>query len=263
VAEGDTIVRAARRISEALAGETVGVVAPNPRGRITGVGRLDGEVLRDARARGKNLLFDFGALTLHSHLGMSGSWHLYRRGQRWAKPQGSAWAVIRGDGHEAVEWGGPTLRVLRSEQLRRDPKLARLGPDVLSPDFDPEEAIARIRRQDPGRELGDALLDQRLLAGIGNVFKSEACFAARLDPGLRLAELSDADLDVVIGAAREQMLAAVRSGRRPRGVYGRRGEPCRSCGTPIRSAGQGDSNRTTYWCPRCQAAAGERGPLGR
>jgi endonuclease-8 len=263
MAEGDTVLRAARRIDNALAGRAVGVEAPNPRGRAAGVERLDGRMLIAATARGKHLLLDFDGLLLHSHLGMSGSWHLYRRRQRWAKPRGRAWAVLRGEEHEAVQWGGPTLRVLRSEQLRRDPKLARLGPDVLSPDFDREEAIARIRRQDPDRELGDALLDQRLLAGIGNVFKSEACFAARLDPGLRLGQVSDEDLDTVISAAREQMLAALQSGRRPRGVYGRRGEACRRCGASIRSAGQGDSNRITYWCPRCQPAVGERRAVGR
>jgi endonuclease-8 len=263
MAEGDTVLRAARRIEQALAGQAVGAEAPNPRGRAAGIERLDGRVLCSATARGKHLLLDFDGLLLHSHLGMSGSWHVYRRGQRWAKTRSRAWAVLRSEGHEVVQWGGPTLRVLRSEQLQRDPKLARLGPDVLSPDFDPDVAIARIRRQDPDRELGDALLDQRLLAGIGNVFKSEACFAARLDPGLRLAEVSDEDLDTVIGAAREQMLAAVRSGRRPREAYGRRGEPCRRCGAPIRSAGQGDSNRITYWCPRCQPAVGDRRAVGR
>ncbi len=261
MAEGDTILRAARRISEALAGEQVRAEAPNPRGRAAGVAGLDGLLLRGVKTRGKNLLLDFGALTLHSHLGMSGSWHVYRRGEPWARPRSRAWAVIGSDRHQVVQWGGPTLRVLRSGQLRRDPKLARLGPDVLSADFDAGAAIERIRRQDPARELGDLLLDQRLLAGIGNVFKSEACFAAGLDPGLRLGEAYDADLGAVIAAAREQMQAAVRSGRRPRQVYARRGEPCRRCGTPIRSAGQGDSNRTTYWCPRCQA--GPSGPLGR
>ncbi len=254
MAEGDTILRAARRISDALAGERVSAEAPNPRGRAAGVGSLDGRVLRVAEARGKHLLLDFGTLTLHSHLGMSGSWHLYRRGEAWEKPPGRAWAVIRGAGHEAVQWGGPTLRVLRSGQLRRDPKLAGLGPDILSADFDPAEAAGRMRARDSSRELGDALLDQRLLAGIGNVFKSEACFAARLDPWRSLATLSDAELDDVIGAAREQMKASVLNGRRPAKVYGRRGEPCPRCAAPIRAAGQGDANRTTFWCPHCQGA---------
>jgi endonuclease-8 len=253
MAEGDTILRAARRISEALAGEQVRTEAPSPRGRVAGVDGLDGRVLRRVESRGKHLLLDFGGLTLHSHLGMSGSWHVYARGRSWAKPPHRAWAVIRGASHEAVQWGGPTLRVLRTEQLRRDPKLAQLGPDILSPEFDPSEAIARIRLEDPSRELGDALLDQHLLSGIGNVFKSEACFAAGIDPWRGLAELSDAELASVIAAARDLMEVAVRSGRRPAQAYGRAGEPCRSCGSRIRSEGQGDSNRTTYWCPRCQA----------
>ena len=254
MAEGDTILRAARRISEALAGEQVSAEAPNPRGRAAGVDSLDGRVLRGADARGKHLLLDFGTLTLHSHLGMSGSWHLYRRGEGWAKPPGRAWAVFRGSSHEAVQWGGPTLRVLRSEQLRRDAKLARLGPDILSAEFEPSEAAARIRAEDPRRELGDALLDQRLLAGIGNVFKSEACFAARLDPWRAVSSLTDAELEAAITAARELMEASVVSGQRSVKVYRRSGEPCPRCGGPIRSAGQGDANRTTFWCPRCQAA---------
>ncbi len=254
MAEGDTILRAARRISEALEGERVSAEAPNPRGRAAGVAGLDGRVLRRVEARGKNLLLDFGEWTLHSHLGMSGSWHVYPRGRSWAKPPHRAWAVIRGARHEAVQWGGPTLRVLRSGQLRRDPKLAGLGPDILSPDFDPSAAISRFRRQDPGRELGDALLDQRLLAGIGNVFKSEACFAAGTDPWHSLGDLSDEELVIVIAAGRELMETSVRSRRPGAQVYGRRGQPCRRCGTAIRSAGQGDASRTTYWCPRCQVA---------
>ncbi len=253
MAEGDTILRAARRISEAMGGETVAVEAPNPRGRACGVGALDGRVLRGAGARGKNLLIDFGGLTLHSHLGMSGSWQVYRRGQPWRRPRHRAWAVIGGARHEAVQWGGPTLRVLRSEQVRRDPMLGRLGPDILSPGFDPEAAIGRMRRGDQRRGLGEALLDQRLLAGIGNVFKSEACFAAAVDPRQRLGNVSEAKLGAVIETARSLMGEATRRGRRPPQVYGRAGEPCRICSTAICSEGQGDSNRTAYWCPRCQA----------
>ncbi|MGZ8676661.1 MAG: DNA-formamidopyrimidine glycosylase family protein, partial [Solirubrobacterales bacterium] len=123
MAEGDTVLRAARRIEQALAGQAVAAEVPNPRGRAAGIERLDGRVLRAATGRGKHLLLDFDGLLLHSHLGMSGSWHVFRRGQRWTKPRSGAWVVIRGEGHEAVQWGGPTLRVLRSEQLRRDPKL--------------------------------------------------------------------------------------------------------------------------------------------
>ena len=233
VAEGDTILRVARRIDAALAGGTVAASAPNPRGRAAGIGRLDGLRLGRAEARGKHLLLHFGDLVLHSHLGMSGSWHLYERGAPWRKPRSSAWAVLAGGGQEAVQFGGPTVRVLRADRLRRDPQLAHLGPDVLAPDFDVATAV-RTMRTDPTRTLGDALLDQSLVAGIGNIFKSEACFAARLDPWRPLAELGDEELAAVLGAARGLMLEAVASGRHPHAVYRRRG-PCSICGTPIAS----------------------------
>jgi endonuclease-8 len=250
MAEGDTILRLARRIDAALAGETIAAAAPNPRGRAAGVARLDGLRLDAVEARGKHLLLHFGDLVLHSHLGMSGSWHLYERGASWRKPRSSAWAVLAGEGQEAVQFGGPILRVLRADRLRRDPQLARLGPDVLTPDFDLDDAIRGLRT-DPTRTLGDALLDQGLVAGIGNIFKSEACFAARLDPWRPIADVNDEELAAVLEAARGLMLEAVASGRHPHAVYRRRG-PCSICGTPIASGGQGDANRTTYWCPSCQ-----------
>lgn len=253
MAEGDTILRAARRIEAAIGGEQVEVSAPNPRGRTSGVQRLDGRTLERAGAHGKHLLLDFGDLTLHSHLGMSGSWHAYPRGAAWRKPAGAAWAVLRGKSSEAVQFGGPTLRLLRTDALRRDPTLSRLGPDILAADFDPA-AIARSLQADPHRTLGDALLDQALVAGIGNIFKSEACFAARSDPWQPLGELTGEQLDRVVNAAHDLMQDAVEHGRHARAVYRRAGQPCPTCGAPILSRGQGDANRTTYWCPRCQAA---------
>ena len=255
MAEGDTILRAARRLDRALAGKAVRVTAPNPRGRATRVERLDGMAVREVRALGKNLVLDFGDLALHSHLGMSGAWHVYSAGERWGKPARSAWAVLATEGGvEAVQFGGPTLRVLGAAALRRDPALARLGPDVLAPDFDPADAI-RLLRAAPDRELGDALLDQGKVAGIGNIFKSEACFAARLDPWRALGDLADGDLERALLAARALMLAAVAERRHPYAVYKRPGRPCPRCGTPIASRGQGDDNRITYWCPRCQAVS--------
>ena len=256
MAEGDTVLRTARRIDRALAGEAVAVAAPNPRGRVSGIERLDGRVLRGASAHGKNLLIDFGDLVLHSHLGMSGSWDVYPPGGRWRKPRTSAWAVLRGERGEAVQWGGPKLRLLRAGQLSRDPVLARLGPDVLGPGFDPASVAGRMREAAPGRGLGDALLDQRLIAGIGNIFKSEACFEARTDPWQPLAELPGGDLARTLEAATALMADAVRGGRHPRRVYRQAGRPCPVCGTAIRSRGQGDDNRTTYWCPVCQTGAG-------
>jgi endonuclease VIII len=250
MAEGDTILRLARRLDAALAGQSITVSAPNPRGRAAGVERLDGRRFDGAEARGKHLLLHFGELALHSHLGMSGGWHLYRRSAPWRRPRASAWAVLAGSEQEAVQFGGPTLRVLPSERLRRDPQLARLGPDLLAADFEPERVVAAMRAE-PGRGVGDALLDQTLVAGIGNIFKSEACFVARVDPWRPLADLSDDELSAVLAAARHEMLDAVASGRHHPAVYRRRG-PCAVCGGPISSRGQGDANRTTYWCPNCQ-----------
>jgi endonuclease-8 len=249
LAEGDTVLRTARRIEAVLGGAEVGVAAPNPRGRVAGLQRVDGRRLERVDAHGKNLLLRFGDLVLHSHLGMNGSWRVYRRGAAWGKPAAAAWAVLRGGGWEAVQFGGPTLRVLPASALKRDRQLASLGPDILADDFDPAAAVRSLR---DGRVLGEALLDQRRIAGIGNIFKSEACFAARLDPWHPVAELEDEELERVLLAAREQMQAAVAGGRHPGAVYRRSGRPCPACGTAIASRGQGDANRTTYWCPRCQ-----------
>jgi endonuclease VIII len=252
VAEGDTILRAARQIEDAIGGERLEVSAPNPRGRAVGLERLEGKTLRRAEARGKHLLLRFDDLVLHSHLGMSGSWHVYRRGAAWRKPAGAAWAVLKGHSSEAVQFGGPTLRLLRATALRRDPTLARLGPDILAPDFD-AATVARSLRAEPHRALGDALLDQTLVAGIGNIFKSEACFAARLDPWQPIGKLTGEQLDRVVAAAHDLMQDAVVNGRHANAVYRRAGQPCSICGTQIRSRGQGDANRTTYWCPSCQS----------
>jgi endonuclease-8 len=251
VAEGDTILRAARRIEEAVGGEQLEVRPPSPRGRAAGVQRLDGRTLERVDARGKHLLLDFGDLVLHSHLGMSGSWHVYRRDAQWRKPSGAAWAVLRGESSEAVQFGGPTLRLLRSDALRRDSTLSRLGPDILVTDFDPG-TIVRSLRADPHRTLGEALLDQTLVAGIGNIFKSEACFTARLNPWRPIGELTDEQLARATIAAHDLMTDAVEQGRHAGAVYRRAGQPCPTCRTSIFSRGQGDANRTTYWCPVCQ-----------
>ena len=251
MAEGDTILRAARRIEAALKGGVIEAGAPNPRGRAARIERLDGHTFERASAHGKHLLLHFGELVLHSHMGMSGSWHTYRRGEPWRKPPGAAWAVLSTDRAEAVQFGGPTLRLLRAESVRRDPVLARLGPDILAADFDAEQ-IAQSLASGPDGALGDALLDQHLVAGIGNIFKSEACFAAHLDPWQRVADVPDDQLRHVAQAAHDLMQEAVEKGRQDRAVYKRAGRPCPRCGTKIHSRGQGDANRTTYWCPSCQ-----------
>jgi len=252
MAEGDTILRAKNRLADALVGQSIAVSAPNPRGRAAGIERLDGLTLEGIDAHGKHLIFHFGDLVLHSHLGMSGGWHVYPRRARWRRPRSSAWAVLSGERADAVQFGGPTLRVLRASRVAIDPQLARLGPDILAPDFDPDAVAAIFRTADQSRTLGDALLDQRLTAGIGNIFKSEACFAAQIDPWHKLADVGDADLRLVLEAAREQMLSAVKLGNRHRFlIYKHRG-PCSRCRGTVHHRGQGDANRTTWWCERCQ-----------
>lgn len=253
MAEGDTILRLARRFEVTLLGETVAATAPNPRGKAANIERLDGHTLESVDAHGKHLMLGFGELSMHCHLGMSGGWHFYRPGSRWRRPRSSAWALLSGGGWDAVQFGGPTLRVTTTSRLRRDPQLLRLGPDILAADFDPEAVIPAMRAN-PARGLGDVLLDQNLVAGIGNIFKSEACFAARVDPWRAVGEVSDEELRAVLTAAREQMLGAVETGgRHSFRVYKRRQGSCPSCRGAISSRGQGDANRTTYWCPRCQS----------
>jgi endonuclease VIII len=252
MAEGDTILRAAQRL-EGLVGEEVAVAAPNPRGLAAGIPSLDRRRLDRVEARGKNLLLHFGGLVLHSHLGMSGSWHLYPRGGQWHKPPRSAWAVLGGSELEAVQFGGTTMRVLGADRMRRDPWLSRLGPDILAADIDLDTMASSLCAAATDRELGDALLDQTLVAGIGNIFKSEACFAARVSPWVRVGDLSQPELRAVLAAAHWAMRAAVAEGRPRLAVYRRNGRPCGRCRrTPIRARGQGEANRTTYWCPACQ-----------
>ncbi|HEV2728382.1 MAG TPA: DNA-formamidopyrimidine glycosylase family protein, partial [Solirubrobacterales bacterium] len=193
MAEGDTILRLARRFEATLLGEAVAAAAPNPRGKAANVERLDGLALESVEAHGKHLLLGFGDLSLHSHLGMSGGWHFYRPRSRWRRPRSSAWAVLAGGEWEAVQFGGPTLRVTTTSRLRRDPQITRLGPDILADDFDADAVIGALRA-DPARGLGDVLLDQHLVAGIGNIFKSEACSAARVDPWRPVGEVSDEEL---------------------------------------------------------------------
>jgi endonuclease-8 len=254
MAEGDTIMRLARRLDAALAGEAVSVRTPGrrrPEGR--SAGELDGRTLTGAESRGKHLLIRFeGGLVLHSHLGMKGGWHLYAPGERWRYPASRAWIELAGPRATAVNFNGTSMRIVREAELARDRRLARLGPDVLGPGLTEPEMVAALRRGGAGTELGESLLDQTLLAGIGNIFKSEGAFAAEIDPWRRLGDLSDAELGRVASATRALMVAAAESGRQPKSVHGRAGRPCERCGAPIRSRGQGDDARITYWCQSCQ-----------
>ena len=240
--EGDSLARAARKL-QVLVGQRLEVETPHPRAAVKQLApRLDGRRLEAVEATGKNLLLRFeGGVVLRSHLRMSGRWRLQARG---SKLFGRPWLVLRGAEREAVLWNGPVLEL-------DDRAVRRLGPDILTEPPDLEAIIANIRR-DPAREIGDALLDQRLVAGIGNVWKAEALWEARISPWRTVAETSGDELRAILEAAHEMMTASVETSGQRRAVYKRRGHGCRRCGTPIEARGQGEQNRTAYWCPTCQ-----------
>jgi endonuclease VIII len=243
VPEGDALHRAARRL-QPLVGERVEVETPHPRAAAARIAeRLNGRRLLAVEAVGKNLLLSFeGGYVLHSHLRMSGRWTLVQRG---SERHGRPWLVLRGAEREAVLWNGPVLELHARS-------LARLGPDILAPEPELERMVANFRRVDGGREVGDALLDQRLVAGVGNKWKAEALWQAGLSPWRRLAGTTDDELRAALEAAARLMRGSLDGLRHRNDVYRRSGRPCPRCGERIRSRGQGDANRIAYWCPGCQ-----------
>jgi endonuclease VIII len=248
--EGDALHRAARAL-QALVGEPVAVEALHPRARATGVAaQLDDKRLEAVEAHGKNLLLRFeGGLVLRSHLRMNGSWRVLPVS---AETPGLPWLVLRGREWQGVLRGGAVLELT-------DRATRRLGPDILAerPDF--AAMLARVRRADQRRELGEVLLDQRVVAGIGNLWRAEALWESRLSPWLSLAAVSDEELLAVLGAAARLMQRSLGGGRPRRRVYRRAGRPCPRCGTAILSRGQGDDDRIAYWCPTCQKGEGTAG----
>lgn len=273
MAEGDSLIRIARKLRPALVDrEITAARAPNRRSSLRNrARRLEGRRVEAIETRGKHLLIQLDeGLSLHSHLGMNGGWRV-DDGAGFGKPDRSAWLILEteerrvGDGQmrngadgaaRIAQFGGTTLRLVRTAELARDPRLASLGPDILAPDFDADAAAARLRSSPD--DVGVALLDQKIVCGIGNIFKSEACFEAGIDPWrpvatLTVGEAGDDEAVRLLGIARRQMQDAVETGRRPGRVYRRAGRPCPRCGrAAIRSRAQGDDGRTTYWCPKCQ-----------
>ena len=243
--EGDALLRAARRL-QVLVGQRMEVETPHPRAAVKNLAeRLDGLTLQSVEAVGKNLLLRFeGGLVLHSHLRMNGRWRVDPRGSRRV---GLPWLVLRGDTHEGVLWNGPVL------ELRRDGgRVSLLGPDILDVPPDLDGMVERLRAQPPSRELGDALLDQHAVAGIGNLWRAEALWEERVSPWRALADVSEAELRAVLSAAHRLMATSVEGTRPLRRCYRRAGRPCPRCNTLIRSYPQGDDARTAYWCPGCQ-----------
>jgi len=259
VPEGDTIAYAAHRMRPVLEGVVPqAITMPQARHRMDRwPERLAGRAVRAVDTHGKHLFLRVeGDLVLHSHLRMTGSWSVYRDGQRWRRSPRRAWLVLRARGHEVVEFDGPVLELMTEARTRTDPRVAALGPDILADPFDVDAFLHRLRRDDPTRGIGDALLDQRIVAGLGNMWKAEACWGAQVDPWRPVREVADAEAVAVLEAIRPRMRAAAVSGPREHdghGVYNRAGRPGRRCGARVRARGQGDDNRTTFWCPGCQS----------
>jgi endonuclease-8 len=258
VPEGDTIHYAANRIRPVLAGHVPAELrTPHPRfGRARWEERLTGRAVESVEAHGKHLFLRFeGGLTIHSHLRMTGSWRVLERGARWPRSPRSAWLYARRGEHEVVQFNGPVLELMTESRTRFDRRLAQLGPDILAPEFDEARFLRRLREDDPTRPIGDALLDQRTIAGIGNVWKVEGCFLARIDPWRPTGKVTDDEVRAIVAETRPRMQESARGGMalRDKSVYGRAGLPCPRCGTPIALRGQGDDNRPTFWCPSCQA----------
>lgn len=255
--EGDTIHYAARRIGAVLEGRVPERIL-TPQARHSSdrwPERLAGRSVRAVEARGKHLLLGFeGGLTIHSHLRMSGSWAVHASGQPWRRARRRAWLLLGIGDWEVVQFDGPVLELLTDARVRSDRRLGGLGQDVLGERFDEVEFLRRLREDDPSRPIGDALLEQRTVAGIGNVWKAESCFAARLDPWRPTGAVDDQQVLAALAFARKQMARSVREGpgSRPGAVYRRAGMPCGRCGTTIRQRGQWENNRLTYWCPGCQ-----------
>jgi endonuclease-8 len=248
VPEGDAIHRTAERL-RVLEGEVVRADSPHPRAALLGIAeRIDGHRLERVEAIGKNLLLTFeDGTVVRSHLRMQGRWRVEPAGRPIL---GKPWLVLRGAEWQAVQRRGPVLELGRG-------RTARLGPDIMAWPPDLDAMLLRFRAAGQSRALGEALLDQTLVAGVGNMWKAEALYAAGVEPWVALREVDDERLRSVLAAAATLMQAP--RGRRRHSVYRRAGRPCLRCGTPIRSWPQGDDARMAYWCPTCQEGTGPRG----
>ena len=271
--EGDTIFRAARTLHRALAGHPVvrfESVFPHLT-RVHEDAPITGRTVREVRAAGKHVLMEFsGDLVLRTHMRMNGSWHIYRPGEKWQRSRRSLRILVGTADYEAIAFDIQVAEWLQGKQIQRQEDLRRIGPDLLGASFDAAEATRRIRARGAS-EIADVLLNQRVVAGIGNVYKSEVLFACGVNPFTHVAEVSDDQLACLLATARRFLQANVTEAlapmttytgfRRTTGrvnlkerlwVYGRAGDPCRKCGTPVSLRAQGRDARLTYWCSTCQ-----------
>jgi len=243
--EGDTIFRTARTLQRALAGEVVKrfVTVLPMLARVDDQAPLAGQTIVRVHAAGKHLLIDFsGGLTLRTHMRMNGSWHIYRTGERWQRPRDDMRIVIETASFVAVGFNIPVAEFTTAAP--------ELGPDLLGASFDMDEALRRVRER-PREEIANVLLNQQVVAGIGNIWKSESLHAAGVDPFRRVADLDDATIINILTIARKQLRASANATSRQRfAVY--QGKLCRKCGTKIEYRKQGEDVRGTWWCAKCQ-----------
>jgi endonuclease-8 len=290
--EGDTIYRAARALQKAIGGRRV-------TGFETGLAKLQrvdddsplvGRMVEKVESRGKwCLIFFSGDLILVTHMLMSGSWHLYRTGERWRMGRSRMRVVIRTEEWEAVAFNVPIAEFHTARSLERSSQIPKLGPDILSEGFTVSGGVARLAahgRENPEAEIAVVLLNQRVLAGLGNVYKSEVAFAAGVNPFRAMKTITAREMEAMVEVSQRYMKANVidgsgdgivtyagnrrttHSSRREERlwVYGRQGQECRRCGAAIMMRKQGVQARSTYWCPECQAWLGmgeTAAPVGR
>jgi endonuclease-8 len=242
--EGDTLWRTAAALRPRILGKTVVRAEP------AAIGRLRGRQVVAVEATGKHLMMRFeGRLSLHTHMRMTGAWHVYAPGQPWRKPPHLARAVLTFDDVVAVAFSAPIVELVRDEAQA----IGHLGPDILAEAFDPT-AVVRLARLSDRRELGDLLLDQRVCAGIGNIYKCESMWIHRLNPWVPATEMNDQDLAAIYLTARRLMRESTvqRGFSARRAVHARSRRPCPRCGSAVEVRPQGVLGRLTYYCRRCQ-----------
>lgn len=292
--EGDTIYRSARAMQRAIGGKvcTGFETGLAPLARVNDDAPLTGRLIEKVEAKGKWLLVHFsGDLILVTHMLMSGSWHLYKTGEKWWMGRDRMRAVIRTEDWQAVAFNVPVAEFHTARSLARYSQIPKLGVDALSEEYTVEKGVAKLRefgQAHPEAEIAVVLLNQRVIAGLGNVYKSEVTFAAGVNPFRAISTMTERELEVMAEVSQKWLKVNVADGkgdgivtysgnRRTTGatnreerlfVYGRQGQECRRCGALVQMRKQGEQARSTYWCPECQpwiagAGQGTEAPMGR
>ncbi|MDQ1437885.1 MAG: endonuclease [Acidimicrobiaceae bacterium] len=270
--EGDTIFRTARSLGQWLEGREI--TAARTTAAAVPAAKLVGQRVTGVEAKAKHLLIRFDSgVVLHTHMRMTGAWHVYRAGERWRKPAYQARVVLEAGERVAVCFNAPVVELLAKRGEEVHPALTRLGPDVLVDPLDLEEVRRRLAARPPSMAIGEVLLDQQVVSGIGNIFRCEALFAERVDPWAPWPDLAPETIDALVTAAARLMRARIATSPEPAAestagptagpatmrtrparpaVYGRTGRPCYRCRTPVATAKLGQQARDVYWCPKCQ-----------